>query len=101
LFAPSLAAASLAGVCTQAPATPAAPKKTAAEKVHDLPMMHAEGCCFKFMDLVRPQFKGQLFGCIGEHKVEEKTGLMWFKAADKGCACTHATRRCVCRLDLS
>ena len=27
----------------------------------------------------------QLVGSVGEHKEEEKTGLLWFKAADKGC----------------
>mgnify|MGYP003331026955 CR=1 FL=1 len=47
-------------------------------------MMHADGCCFKFLDL-EWLFKAQLLGCVSDHKEEEKVGLMYFKAADKGC----------------
>lgn len=81
--APAEAPAAEAAEVTVA-AEPAAPQKSVNEKLHDLPIMHADGCCFKFLDL-EWLFTGQLLGCAGEHKEEEKVGILYYKLVDKGC----------------
>ena len=57
------------------------------EQMRDLPMCHQDGCCFSYDDEgIRKRFKEQIRGCVSTHKEEEKVGVMYFRAEDKGCS---------------
>eukprot|EP01052_Picozoa_sp_SAG31_P041360 SAG31_NODE_6251_length_2102_cov_1.415876_1_plen_300_part_00 len=70
------------------PVPASADKPGVKDKIADnLRSLVADGhCCAKFPSFFGPYWT-QLLGCMKHHHLtpEEKTGLLWFKAADKGC----------------